>query len=1044
MLGQKASAGSLAKNRAFVFVKPHAVTDKVKDLVREQLTSKGFKIVQEGGIDAAAIDAGMLVDKHYYAIASKATLLKPDKLPVPADKFQDKFGVEWSQVLASGQALNAKDACERLRVDAAGLGSLWVNAKNENNLVKFSGGFYCAKIAHAQGTFYVFNGFFMEMRNKYVAEGASIHYYLVDWSPLDTPWEKFRGEVLGPTDPTTAPAESIRGQIFARWSELGLAAEPTIADNGVHASASPMEALFERLNWLGTSMEEDPFGSRLLQNQITLEMVEDWRRDPQITLGRGAEKKKVSLYDALEDLDVDRCITRAKDIVANGRTHAQVHKNRAFVFIKPHAVTPAVKDFVRQTFAEKKMKIVQEGVIEADQIDEDMLVDKHYYAIASKATLLTPDKLPVPQDKFQAKFGLEWSEALSSGRAVNAKDACDRFGVTAQGLSELWIKAKDEGKLVKFSGGFYCAQVDTDQGAFYVFNGFFMEMRNKFVKPGAEIYYFVVDWDPVQTSWSDFRGKVLGPTDPSAAPADSIRGTIYSKWQELGLAALPTISDNGVHASASPIEALFERMNWLGIALDRDPFGKLLLQGKVSREQVEEWSKDPQVIYGFGPTKGSFYDCLEDKDTDVCLEECLVISRVGHTPAVIRNSAFLFIKPHAITDATKDLVREHLSVTGLDVVKEGAISAATIDKDMLIDKHYYAIASKATLQTPDQLPVPEDKFQAAFGLSWQDALAGGTAVNAKQACEKMGLDAGGLNAKWSEAKKDSAFVKLGGGFYCAKMEHEGTAYYVFNGFFMEMRNKYVAPGAEIYYFLVEWDPLVLSWADFRGQLLGQTDPAQAPETSLRGKIFAQWQALGLGSEPDIANNGVHASASPFEALSERMNWVGATAESDAFGQLLLHSGVTKAHIQEWALDPRVTYLSAGEQVTTSLYDALEDLDADRCVTQCQIIVGDAAVVDADELKDEAAQELVNSGTTLHTTHTDGFDCYSFKYYVEDPNVSGRIWEVSRDQAKVGDEYSEKLVWSARKLTVAEVTQVREMAASSPKRSPLNNRTPGGA
>lgn len=1062
----KLSAASLAQNRAFVFIKPHAVTEQVKYFVRQHLTEKGIVIAGEGAIDAAKIDANMLVDKHYYAIASKATLLKPDKMPVPADKFKDNFGLEWNEVLSSGRALNARDACERFRVDAMGLAALWNDAKKAGDLVKFSGGFYCAKIPHSSGTFYVFNAFFMEMRSKYVAEGASIYYFLTEWSPTDLAWSDFRAKVLGPTDPINAPADSVRGTIFAKWSEFGLKAEPNIQDNGVHASASPMEALFERLNWLGTPMRDDLFGARLLDNHISMDMVEEWRRDPQISLGSGPMKQKMSLYDTLEDLDVDRCITKCKDIVRSGRTHAVVHKNRAFVFIKPHAVTAKVKKYMRQVFDEKHIRIVQEGVIEADQIDEHMLVDKHYYAIASKATLLTPDKLPVPQDKFKDKFGIEWAEALRSGAAMNAKDACDRLGFTAAELGALWSRAKDDGKLVKFSGGFYCAQMDLEgKGTFYVLNGFFMEMRDKFVAPGSEIHYFVVDWDPLQLSWADFRGKVLGTTDPSTAPVDSIRGTIFKDWQSFGLKSEPTISDNGVHASASPVEALFERMNWLGITLDRDLFGKLLLLGKVSREQVVEWSKDPQVVYGFGPRMGSFYDCLEDKDTDACLEECLVISRVGHTPAVIRNSAFLFIKPHAITSATKDLVREHLSSVGLDVVKEGTISAEAIDKGMLIDKHYYAIASKATLMLPEELPVPEDKFKKAFGIEWKDALDSGNAVNAKQACERMGVDIAGLLEKWLEAKKteaDGTFVKLGGGFYCAKinvaLESEGrSTLYVFNGFFMEMRNKYVAPGAAIHYYLVEWDPLVLSWADFRGQLLGPTDPTQAPEDSLRGKIYAQWKDLGLSSQPNIGDNGVHASASPFEALSERMNWLGVKAAEDNFGQLLLLGGVTPKHIEDWAFDPRVTFEQSGKEVTSSLYDALEDLDADRCVTQCQIIVGDAVLMsdDVEELNGDEAEALHKTGKVVSTSYIDGYDAYSFKYYVEDPNFASVIWEVCSDLCKQEGRYNDKAVWSACKLSVTEaqhlVMRVRSSSEQaedrrSPqgvdRRSPLNNRLPG--
>ena len=36
-------------------------------------------------------------------------------------------------------------------------------------------------------------------------------------------------------------------------------------------------------------------------------------------------------------------------------------------------------------------------------------------------------------------------------------------------------------------------------------------------------------------SWADFRGKLLGPTDPASAPEGSLRKEIYSKWSDLGI-----------------------------------------------------------------------------------------------------------------------------------------------------------------------------------------------------------------------------------------------------------------------------------------------------------------------------------------------------------------------------------------------------------------------------------------------------------------------------------------------------------------------------
>jgi hypothetical protein len=154
----------------------------------------------------------------------------------------------------------------------------------------------------------------------------------------------------------------------------------------------------------------------------------------------------------------------------------------------------------------------------------------------------------------------------------------------------------------------------------------------------------------------------------------------------------------------------------------------------------------------------------------------------------------------------------------------------------------------------------------------------------------------------------------------------------FNAFFMSMRARFTAPGASIHYFTVEFDPAQLSWADFRGKVLGPTDPASAPEASLRGVIHADWEKLGLGAPPDTGNNGVHASASPFEGFAERANWLGVRASEDEFGRALLRAGLPEEMIRAWAVDPQVT-LEAGEG-KGSLFDQLEDLDVGPCLAKC--------------------------------------------------------------------------------------------------------------
>ncbi|CAD7935942.1 unnamed protein product [Amoebophrya sp. A25] len=215
--------------------------------------------------------------------------------------------------------------------------------------------------------------------------------------------------------------------------------------------------------------------------------------------------------------------------------------NEAFVFIKPHAQTPEARRAVRDELRARGLKITQEGEISGKVIDEKNLVDNHYYAIASKATLLEPKDLNVPKEKFKEKFGLPWDDALKRGIVVNAKQACEKWGVDSETLNAEWAKSKNAGKLVKFGGGFYCGLVDSMPGKppLYVMNGFFMSMRQNYVAPGASIYYFIVQWDAKKLSWEDFRGKVLGPTDPASAPSDSLRGTLHELMAqfELGCAS---------------------------------------------------------------------------------------------------------------------------------------------------------------------------------------------------------------------------------------------------------------------------------------------------------------------------------------------------------------------------------------------------------------------------------------------------------------------------------------------------------------------------
>jgi len=294
-------------------------------------------------------------------------------------------------------------------------------------------------------------------------------------------------------------------------------------------------------------------------------------------------------------------------------------KNTAFVFIKPHALTPDTKALVKSELSARGITILDQGLITGPEIDAKMFIDQHYYAIASKATIMEPKDLNVPRDKFQGKFGIGYDEALAQGLVFNAKQACAHLGCTADELDAKWAVAKKSGNLIKFGGGFYCGLVD----GVYIFNGFFMTMRSKFTAPDAEIYFFKVEWNSDDLKWADFRGSVLGPTDPATAPADSIRGIIGTNWKSLGLKDPCNVGDNAVHASASPFEALAELTNWREAPISSEEFGRRMLKAGIPDDTIKAWSSDPQVP--FNGKKSSLFDLLEDMDSEECLDKCKAI-----------------------------------------------------------------------------------------------------------------------------------------------------------------------------------------------------------------------------------------------------------------------------------------------------------------------------------------------------------------------------------------------------------------------------------
>lgn len=82
---------------------------------------------------------------------------------------------------------------------------------------------------------------------------------------------------------------------------------------------------------------------------------------------------------------------------------------------------------------------------------------------------------------------------------------------------------------------------------------------------------------------------------------------------------------------------------------------------------------------------------------------------------MVLNSAFVFLKPHADTEAVRSLLTETLKKHNITVVLEGSLDSADLSARQVVDLHYWSLARSATLtKAADLLPPSVGNFSKKF------------------------------------------------------------------------------------------------------------------------------------------------------------------------------------------------------------------------------------------------------------------------------------------------------------------------------------------
>jgi hypothetical protein len=213
--------------------------------------------------------------------------------------------------VAISAVYNASDAAVSIGVDDAGLGQMWDNIPPKD-VIKFGRGFYCGRLeTESKDVRYVINGFYLSLRQSYCTVNKLCWFSVK--IPQSLSWEQFRTHVVGSSeDPSACAKGSIRKTLSEKHPSKTTRG---IEQNFLHVSESPLEALFERLNWIGsrTNLATDHFGAQLLEAGLTVETLEDWRADPDVFF----EGSYQSVFNLHEGLDSSACIKRAVAVSAS-------------------------------------------------------------------------------------------------------------------------------------------------------------------------------------------------------------------------------------------------------------------------------------------------------------------------------------------------------------------------------------------------------------------------------------------------------------------------------------------------------------------------------------------------------------------------------------------------------------------------------------------------------------------------------------------------------------------------------------------------------
>jgi nucleoside diphosphate kinase len=281
-------------------------------------------------------------------------------------------------------------------------------------------------------------------------------------------------------------------------------------------------------------------------------------------------------------------------------------KNQLLAFLKPEVFldkTPSqvqkILDLVFEKLENYKVSVNGAAAFPGPAIGKYSIMDRHYGVIntlsKNASKILSKDE----RDLVFSTLGIKNKDTkILGGHEAYAMSGFDK----TYDFDNYWLASPS----TKIKSGFYVRTMKIADNEAIVVNGFHPHQLAHYTSPGRFLAVMLVSSD---TPWSVLRNEMLGETFPEKALPSSIRGTMYANAKDYGFDKV-AISNNIMHLSAGPTEALFEIDNFL-----KAPFGldfikeeanlaKKLKEEGVSEDFIRKIINDKEI-----------HSQLEHKDT---------------------------------------------------------------------------------------------------------------------------------------------------------------------------------------------------------------------------------------------------------------------------------------------------------------------------------------------------------------------------------------------------------------------------------------------